>query len=777
MRLSHLAAVATIVALLGAMFVAMGSASAADPKVGDLSKTGFTSTSGFCVDPDLDDATDQPVVRADQSTGAVMMVYAPDDTKDTDPNTEGKQVDTNDDLDLIEVKCNAADHEKRVSVTPNGTTSPNVVVSDPSVLLLPNRSIVSSDKSNEVSLRLLVLNFKTSDKIVDAVPDGAPTNAADLSASSAAVDWIRVSGVLDGIEDFDSSEPGIQNLGITWLNAPTGFADMDLDQKIIVPKGTPEGEYTITARIIFDRAGEETENGDLGSADDPDEEIIAEAMLTVGDPGDAVADVSLVLGNEKEDDEFTTASELKEEKGVTEADGGEIWLKLSSLNSLGRPSNGGDVDSVTVLAPGGTLDIYKAGKYAGGRVVDHNGDIRTGGTAPSMEDHDTNSASSDDPGTGTLFVKVTKTDEKPGSVDVSVIVVGGGGRGDSETLTLTFGGSGESLELGDADAVVPGKKTEFSVNALDASGNKASINQLNFTVSDADGKSVSGEHVFVEHGRAGDSTSTSLDDDPNTHAGIVTVGGKAKPGVYTIGVSLVGAAGSKTSTTITVAGKPDSVELAADPETGDAAMQDVIKVTAAVVDANGAPVVDGTRVEFSVLGRSLSAIGPGHAPITVRTEKQLVNVAKDGEDPKYEERTLSITEGGAQVRDGEVTVSFVVTGAGVAVIDATTEGGSASGVLRVSTTDSAAEEATEDAMPEEEASVSCLSELSGFATWSCGVEADASAIFDMVTGRGVSAIHLWNGSTWVRYSVVDDAMVPGSSDFMVTENDILYISN
>ena len=80
-------------------------------------------------------------------------------------------------------------------------------------------------------------------------------------------------------------------------------------------------------------------------------------------------------------------------------------------------------------------------------------------------------------------------------------------------------------------------------------------------------------------------------------------------------------------------------------------------------------------------------------------------------------------------------------------------------------------------MPEEEASVSCLSELSGFATWSCGVSADASEIFEMVSARGVSAIHLWNGSTWVRYSVVDDAMVPGSSDFMVTENDILYISN
>ena len=46
----------------------------------------------------------------------------------------------------------------------------------------------------------------------------------------------------------------------------------------------------------------------------------------------------------------------------------------------------------------------------------------------------------------------------------------------------------------------------------------------------------------------------------------------------------------------------------------------------------------------------------------------------------------------------------------------------------------------------------------------------------MVTGRGVSAIYQWIGSTWARYSVVDDAMVPGSSDLMVTEKDILYIS-
>ena len=80
-------------------------------------------------------------------------------------------------------------------------------------------------------------------------------------------------------------------------------------------------------------------------------------------------------------------------------------------------------------------------------------------------------------------------------------------------------------------------------------------------------------------------------------------------------------------------------------------------------------------------------------------------------------------------------------------------------------------------MPEEEASVACLSNLAGFSTWSCGVETSASEIFGFVSARGATAIHLWNGSAWVRYSVVDGTMVPGSSDFMVAENDILYISN
>ena len=73
-------------------------------------------------------------------------------------------------------------------------------------------------------------------------------------------------------------------------------------------------------------------------------------------------------------------------------------------------------------------------------------------------------------------------------------------------------------------------------------------------------------------------------------------------------------------------------------------------------------------------------------------------------------------------------------------------------------------------------SLDCLSELSGFAVWTCG-GSTASALFELVSARGATAVHLWNGSVWIRYSMVDGAMVPGSRDFTVGESDIIYISN
>ena len=163
-----------------------------------------------------------------------------------------------------------------------------------------------------------------------------------------------------------------------------------------------------------------------------------------------------------------------------------------------------------------------------------------------------------------------------------------------------------------------------------------------------------------------------------------------------------------------------------------------------MVSSDGTPVADGTKVTF----KSRDTVGDSDSVLFLTTEE---TVATKG---------------------GEAQATFVVIGPGSAVITA-----AADGDVRVEVVTSTAGMTEPEAMLEEEASVGCLSNLAGFATWACGVESSASEIFGLVSGRGATALHLWNGSAWVRYSVVDGTMVPGSSDFMVAENDILYISN
>ena len=94
-------------------------------------------------------------------------------------------------------------------------------------------------------------------------------------------------------------------------------------------------------------------------------------------------------------------------------------------------------------------------------------------------------------------------------------------------------------------------------------------------------------------------------------------------------------------------------------------------------------------------------------------------------------------------KDGVATARFVVTkGSGTATI--IISAGDASTFVSLN------DAVDEEAMPEEEASVACLSNLAGFATWACGVESSASEIFGLVSARGATALHLWNGSAWVR---------------------------
>ena len=70
-----------------------------------------------------------------------------------------------------------------------------------------------------------------------------------------------------------------------------------------------------------------------------------------------------------------------------------------------------------------------------------------------------------------------------------------------------------------------------------------------------------------------------------------------------------------------------------------------------------------------------------------------------------------------------------------------------------------------------------LSGMTGFVGWLSATGTSASALFEALADDGATALHLWTGSTWVRYSVVGGAAVPGSVDFDVSQGDVLFISN
>ncbi len=183
---------------------------------------------------------------------------------------------------------------------------------------------------------------------------------------------------------------------------------------------------------------------------------------------------------------------------------------------------------------------------------------------------------------------------------------------------------------------------------------------------------------------------------------------------------------------------PAAVSISSSPD--DLADGSVVTVTISVTDHNGEPVADGTTVSVA-LGGSL-----GLNAVTV----------------------------GTGTIDGAVTAVYIVDGSeGSATIVATA--GEAVGTATLTIEAPAPPPAPEPAP--EVASLDCFSNLVGFSTWTCGVDSTASEAFALVAGRGATAIHLWNGSAWVRYAIVDGNEVPGSSDFMIAEDDILYISN
>ena len=569
-------------------------------------------------------------------------------------------------------------------------------------------------------------------------------NEADVDATLV---YVRVNGGLRFTET-DTEDPGDANDTVSYAaGPPVTPGEATWEFTLQVPAGTTAGEYIVSARVDL--------NGSTAGG-----ETTVRKTLRVGPAGDPIGAAELSLA----DDEFN------EDKG-TDSDsstmGTPIYVKLAVVNSLGNLTDNVDVTSVDIIAAGGTL--WKSNLTAAPPVIRVDTD---GGADGTQGDGNSISYDGTNANAVTLFSASRAT---AGSLDVYAVIVGKGGATTSNTLTLTFTGDAEGISLGDPSTPLgqEGGRATVDVTATDGAGNPAALSytqitsakvldstSTTFTVTkfqapktgksfmaeipkDENGDAVTGEALAAFDLTDCDGVNDA-DGDPDaecdaTKVRIVIETGKAAAGEHTLQVKL----GEKDTEelTIVVAGAAKTIEVTADKTT--VGIGDVISVVAEVTDEDGNTVVNDIVDED----------GDGGVEFTDAGALELTQLDKGNRD----------------LKNGEASVRFVVTkGSGSAIIIATY--GKLSGTVSVSS------EAAE-AMPEEEASVACLSTLSGFSTWSCGVDSSASEIFELVSGRGATAIHLWNGSAWVRYSVVDGTMVPGSSDFMVTENDILYISN
>ena len=570
----------------------------------------------------------------------------------------------------------------------------------------------------------LTVTFKDSDSTVKA---GTEVTVV-ITAKAVAATGSSLSGVLSvpstGLffVDFDNTPDNFetsQRVGFT-ISAlgPTA----QTTQATLSTTGAQDGQYLVTATTTA-----EVGNLKKGSVT---------GKLIIGDAGAGLASATIGLADG--------------EKGSVGAPG-SITLDVEAFNSLGSKSNAGDVNQVTVIAPGGDVTIPASGDATGVSDRPNSGQIEET-TEAQNADGDANDDEDDDVGQKTT---ATISKDTPGQVTVYALLIGASGTARTEDFVLTFTGPAETISLGDASDQLAQKADSitFEVAAADTAGNGAAVSagSVTATVVDADDKAPANLSATVTQkvdNKGTEDDETDDEDVPTAVVVTVTSGStsdanaKAERGVYTVKVTLNGLEETEMTGDFTVVGGPAKVDVTADPAGGEN-FGDVITITAMITDEDGNAVDDETLVNFAnSQDTGLSQIGAAHT--------------------------------GVKTKDGSASVKYAVVGAGISVVSATTQVGGVSGVVVVRSTAGMVEQ---EAMPEEEASVACLSNLNGFSTWSCGVESSASEIFDLVSGRGATALHLWNGTAWVRYSVVDGTMVPGSSDFMVAENDILYISN
>ena len=275
-RLSHLTALAVMIALVAAMFVSIGPARAA---TGDVSHT-----SGYCAQDGVGDAATFQVFTgttftADSAPTAntagenEVTIEVPDDGGETVDGALAGGRDLDDDPHHIRVTCNAALAGLPVSVAPDVSDTAIVTAKTAALSVRVNDSdnVVEADQPDlTVTLRFSDIVQFTHDATLNAddnadndvavASSAMPATAADASADGTPGQlellWIRVNGELDNPPD----------------PAAGAWAGSEKATTLAIPAGAAPGSYTISAAVRYDPNTNGSVTDDHGDGDSADED-------------------------------------------------------------------------------------------------------------------------------------------------------------------------------------------------------------------------------------------------------------------------------------------------------------------------------------------------------------------------------------------------------------------------------------------------------------------------------------------------------------------------
>lgn len=582
----------------------------------------------------------------------------------------------------------------------------------------------------------------------------------------------------DDTRPCDSSS-GVDSSGST---PATATCTIDTGVQVVIPAGTPDGSYRISGNVEFSGTAtvtftdaDETDNDDSDVIGDASGNVLPTAVsynLVLG-PVAAVDSVSFGPANTCTAAGVYTGTGNARACRTTIGINAESEFELTVLNSAKRGVLSAQLATVVVT-------LLRTGDAGGSATLSSCGGTQASGSSCNPTLGSPSALNSETTGSFKVRVKAPRT---PGAATLRVLVVPKSGDSVERTQSLTFVGAASKYTIAEQTASVLNRLAGDEQDANDIKDTARNVLHLGISATDSrdqtvpvppgliyevmgpDGKKVADTIISAAAANKADGPDAGTDPDPDTSKVRIEVLDNATPfpatGEYTLNVK----SGSKVlaTTTFTLAGPTaeDGLKVVADLSEADAVGTQV-PITITAQDADGNNVADGTRVLITV-----SDIDTGSGNVLVLSGANAAGAV-------YK-----------TTKNGRATAEAIVVGSARAVLTVDivgTDGGDA-GTDDDDNTDLSQANAHEVLDLSGVAAVATQTPTTGltrtdlgqYASWMNGETTTAAALFNQLVRRGATAIHLFNGTKWVRYATVDGQRVPGALDFTVKQGDTLFI--